>query len=152
MRGVKLSDAGPDAVVGSGLVRPGAVFWTITATGIAKCSPIEEYPTQGRAGSGVLTMKLGNIAQPDGLFMTAERDRLAAAAVGNLDDVAIVLTNKPRKFKVMKVKTAMLTQRAKGGGPVIAITGKDYVRAVVLIAPRLQAPADASLNGSASAT
>lgn len=137
MRGVKLADE-TDRVIGSGVVRAGAVFWTITANGIAKCSPLEEYPIQGRAGSGVITFKLVN-APLNGLFGGSDRDQLAAAAVGDLDDSAIILTNKPKKFKVTKIKTAMLTGRAKPGGAVISLVpAKEHVEGVCLVTPRPQ--------------
>jgi len=136
MRGIKLLESEPDRVVGAGVVRAGAVLWVITETGVGKCTPMNEYPVQGRAGSGVLTMKLPQVAQADGLFATAEKDLLAAAVVGNLEDTAIVLTTRPKKFKVTRVKTALLTQRAKGGGSVISVSSKERVNGVALIYPR----------------
>ncbi len=150
MRGIKLADNVPDGVIGAGMVRPGQVFWTITAFGTAKCTPIEEYPTQGRAGSGVITMKLPNITSPDGLFNTVEKDLLAAAGVSNLDDTAVILTNKAKRFKVSKVKAALLTQRAKGGGAIMSVTGKERVRAVAIIAPRPLPPEmpEPGMNGT----
>ncbi len=154
MRGIKLAEQA-DWVAGSGLVREKAALWVITAGGVAKCTMLTEYPLQGRAGSGVVTMKLPNLAEADGLIQSTQRDHLVAVTVGALDDVLVVLTAR-KKFKVMKVKTALLAPRGKGGSAVIALGKTDRVRAVTLIAPRplpsTSAPAlpgsDASLHGT----
>ncbi len=56
VRGIKLG-AG-DAVVGMGVAMPGSFVLTVTTEGIGKLTPIEQYPKQQRAGSGVRTIKL----------------------------------------------------------------------------------------------
>ncbi len=152
MRGIKLNENAEDQVVGSAVVRENAALWVITGGGIAKCSMLNEYPQQGRAGSGVATMKLPNVAEADGLIASNKKDTLVAAAIGQLDDTIIVLTQR-KKFKVMKIKTALLTARAKGGGAVIALGKTDRVRSATTITPRAKPPLNggfSGMNGSAN--
>jgi DNA gyrase subunit A len=145
MRGIKLGDSG-DAVIGGGIPRADSVVWTITTGGVAKCTAIGEYPVQGRAGGGVITMKLPYIAQADGLIASKELDPLAAAAIAGLDDLLIVRTARG-KFKVIHAKTALLTARAKGGTNVTGtmLTRTDRVFGITRIAPRPTPPP--SVNG-----
>lgn len=49
-----------DYVVGMDLVDPGADLLIITANGIGKRTPLEEFPTHGRYGQGVRTMNLSD--------------------------------------------------------------------------------------------
>ena len=97
MRGIKLMGQ-RDQVVGAFLAVENQYVWTITDNGVAKISAIEEFPTQGRAGSGVIAMRL-------------PEDSLAvrAATIGRQDDNIVVLTNK-HKPKYMRVGLAQKTQ------------------------------------------
>jgi DNA gyrase subunit A len=127
MRGIKLMGQ-RDKVVGVGIAHDDLSLWTITDNGIAKSSPLAEYPTQGRAGSGVVTMKLPN----DSMGLTA-------ATVGKLDDNIIVLTNKARP-KSMKIGTAPKVKRPAKGDYVISMTGKEQVASVVVYQKRQEVP------------
>ncbi|MHB8625922.1 MAG: DNA gyrase/topoisomerase IV subunit A [Aggregatilineales bacterium] len=152
MRGIKLGDSG-DAVIGGGVPRADSVIWTITTGGIAKCTAIGEYPVQGRAGGGVITMKLPFVAQAEGLIASKELEPLAAAVVAGLEDMLIVRTARG-KFKVLHAKTAVLTARAKGGTNVAntLLTRTDRVIGVTRIAPRPATPPSANddnRNGTA---
>ncbi len=118
MRGVKLGSQ-RDHVIGAGIAQNDLHLWTITNDGVAKSSPLSEYPTQGRAGSGVVTMKLPN----DSLG-------LAAAAIGKLDDNLTVLTNKNRP-KTMRLSAAPNGRRDKRGDIVISLAGKEQVVGVI---------------------
>jgi len=140
MRGIKMAETG-DSVIGGGIPRADSVLWTITRGGIAKCTVIDEYPLQGRAGGGVITMKLPFITQADGLFASKEPDLLAAAVTSGLDDTLIVRTARG-KFKVLFAKTAPVTARAKGGINVIGtlLTRTDRVIGITRIAPRSISP------------
>ena len=55
--GIKLK-GDEDGVVAMELARPGTMVWSITDDGLAKATSIDEYPTQGRAGQGVVCLKL----------------------------------------------------------------------------------------------
>ncbi|MEM9773451.1 MAG: DNA topoisomerase (ATP-hydrolyzing) [Chloroflexota bacterium] len=55
--GIKLK-GDEDGVVAMDLVRPGTMVWSVTDDGLAKATSIDEYPTQGRNGQGVVCLKL----------------------------------------------------------------------------------------------
>lgn len=119
MRGIKLAEQ-RDSVIGAAVVRPDEYVWTITDNGLAKISALSEYPAQGRAGSGVLTMRLPN-----------DSKGIAAAIVGKPDDNLVVLTTK-NKPKYMRIGLAPKQPRAKAGGDyVISLSAKEAVKAVV---------------------
>ena len=126
MRAVKLQGKG-DAVVGAAVVEDRANVWVCTDTGVAKSTPLEEYPTQGRAGQGVITMKLPSDAKG-----------LAAATVGRPDDNIVVVTNKG-KPKYMRVGLAPETRRNAKGDYIISLRVKEEVSKVVKLLPRIEA-------------
>jgi DNA gyrase subunit A len=119
MRGIKLADEG-DRVVGVGIAQDELHLWTITDDGIAKSSPMSEYPTQGRAGAGVVTMKLPKDSQG-----------VAASTIGKLEDFVIVLTSKHRP-KSMRLSLAPSGRRDKRGDIVISLNPKEQVMVVVV--------------------
>jgi len=130
MRGIKLLGQ-RDRLVGISLVIENQYVWNITNDGIAKISPMTEYPTQGRAGSGVISMRLPK-----------ESFELVAATVGRQDDNIIVLTKK-NKPKYMRVGLAELLKRGRGGGEsVISMRENDSVAHVVTYQDKIKAPAD----------
>ena len=128
MRAVKLQGKG-DAVVGAAVVEDRANVWVCTDTGVAKSTPLSEYPTQGRSGQGVITMKLPSDAKG-----------LAAATVGRPDDNIVVVTNKG-KPKYMRVGLAPETRRNAKGDYIISLRVKEVVSRVVKLQPRLEASA-----------
>jgi DNA gyrase subunit A len=118
MRGIKLGST-DDRVIGAGIVGADTHIWTITDNGMAKSTPMDEYPTQGRAGSGVITMKLPKDSRC-----------VAAAAVGTLDDTLIVLSSKHRP-KAMRLGLAPSVKRAAKAESVMTLYGNEEVGAVV---------------------
>ncbi len=137
MRGIKLMGQ-RDKVIGASLAHSAAYLWVITDDGIAKVTPLAEYPTQGRAGAGVITMKL-----PTGSLGLA-----AAKTTEKLDEPVIVLTNKDRA-RTMKFSAAPLVKRASKGDFVMSVTGKEQV--VALVTYQRQPPpqsAAAAANGA----
>ncbi len=126
MRAVKLS--GPhDRVVGASLADERARVWVCTDTGVAKSTPVSEYPTQGRGGQGVVTIKLPKDAQG-----------LAAATVGRLDDALVVVTNKG-KAKYMRISLAPQGGRNTKGDYIISMTRlNEAVSGVVRFEPRIE--------------
>ncbi len=54
--GIKLDET--DGVVGMDLVAPNGFLWSITDNGLAKATPIDDYPLQNRYGQGVINMRL----------------------------------------------------------------------------------------------
>jgi DNA gyrase subunit A len=120
MRGIKLGSQ-RGRVVGANLADDDAYVWTITDDGIAKISACSEYPTQGRAGGGVIAMRLPKSSQG-----------VAASAVGKANDMIIVLSNKG-KPKYMSIGVAEDVKRGRAGGKdVFSMTRKnEVVEAVV---------------------
>jgi DNA gyrase subunit A len=106
MRGIKLGSQ-RSKVVSANIVQENEYVFTITDDGVAKLSKMDEYPLQGRAGGGVITMRLPKTSR-----------EVAAAAVGKLDDRLIVLTRKD-KPKPLKFKDAKLVKRGATGGDIL---------------------------------
>ena len=124
MRGIKLGSQRA-RVVGASIAIDGEYVWTITDDGFAKISPVDEYPTQGRGGGGVISMRLPKTSS-----------EVAAAAVGRLDARLIALSNK-NKALYMRLERAPEVKRGRAGGEsVIAMTRKnEVVEAVVEYQP-----------------
>lgn len=55
--GIKLAGEA-DGVIAMDVVQPDSYIWSITDDGLAKATPIDEYPTQGRYGQGVINVRL----------------------------------------------------------------------------------------------
>jgi DNA gyrase subunit A len=143
MRGIKLT-AEPllntnDHVIGAGVVHKGDVLWTIADNGIAKQSPIDEFPTQGRAGAGVIAMKL----PPDSAG-------LAAAVCGAADEQVVIITSKG-KPKQVRLGAAVSARRAGKGESVIALFAKEQVMTVMMF-QRAQAALPEAARASAVET
>lgn len=126
VRGIKLQGQ-KDRVISAIIADDNQYMWTITDDGVAKISSCEEYPTQGRAGAGVITMRLPK----DSL-------EVAAAAIGRLDDNIIVLTNKHKPL-YMRVGRAEQVKRGRAGGElVISMRNKEHVVGVVNYQPKTE--------------
>ena len=131
VRGMRLAIKG-DRVVGAFLADDRLYGWNITDSGIAKTSPLEEFPLQGRGGTGVFSMRL-----PMG------SKQIVAATNGRLDDNILVLTNK-QKAKYMTIGLAKTLKRGKAGGnSVIALREKEEVVAVVEFRRRIESVEEA---------
>jgi hypothetical protein len=99
---------------------------------------LAEYPLQGRAGSGVTTMKLGM------------GERIATATIATMNDLVVIVTLRG-KFKVMKFSGAPHVPRnAKGDFVGLSLTKSDRVRTVMQIVqrPAPPEPPPAKSNGS----
>ncbi len=129
MRGVKLMGQ-RDRVVGAGVAAEKQLVWVITNTGVAKSSSVSEYPTQGRAGGGVVTMKLPEDAVG-----------LAAALIGRADDNIVVVTTKG-KSKYMRISLAPKAGRSTKGDYVISLRSGESVSGVVAYQTRPGKPSE----------
>lgn len=74
-----------DELLAMDVARPGTYMFTVTDSGFAKRSSIEEYRVQGRAGLGIKVAKLPN-----------DRGHLVGAAVVEADDEILVLMERGR--------------------------------------------------------
>jgi DNA gyrase subunit A len=136
MRGIKLMPQ-KDRVVGASIVQPDTLVWNITDDGIAKTSHIDEYPAQGRAGSGVISMRLPNNSR-----------EVVASAVGAADDQIIILTSKNKPL-LTKIGKAPALKRGKAGGDIVLSLGaKESVAGVVTFQRKLQPIEETNGNGS----
>ena len=55
--GIKLADEA-DGLIGMDVAQPEGYLWSITDNGLAKATPMDAYPTQGRYGQGVINIRL----------------------------------------------------------------------------------------------
>ena len=129
MRAVKLQGQ-RDRVVGAAVVRENTSVWVCTDTGVAKSTPIDDYPSQGRGGQGVITIKLPNDAMG-----------LAAATLGRLDDNIVLVTDKGKPL-YMRIGRADQMRRSAKGDYVISMRAKESVARVVTLEPRIELPAN----------
>ena len=125
VRGVKLQDD-DDCVVGVVLPDDSQYIWTITDDGVAKISPCEEYPSQGRAGQGVITMRL-----PGGSKV------VAAATIGRQDDNIIVMTSKGKPLYMRVGRAPQVPRGRKGGDIIISLRENEEVVGVVTYQPKI---------------
>jgi DNA gyrase subunit A len=120
MRGIKMT--GQRArIIGSNIARDGQYMWTITEDGVAKISPVDDYPTQGRAGGGVISMRLPSTSR-----------EVAAACIGRQDDTIIVLSNKHKPLYMRLGRAPQLKRGRAGGESVISMTRKNEEVAAVV--------------------
>lgn len=135
MRAVKLIGE-RDRVVGAGIADERANVWVCTDTGVAKSTPVAEYPVQGRGGQGVITIKLPKDAQG-----------LAAAVVGHPDETIVLVTNKG-KAKSMRLGLAPQAGRNTKGDYVISMSRvNEVVSAAVRLEPRIRLPLTQAAEG-----
>ncbi len=128
MRGIKLAGQ-RDRVVGAMVVIEGQYVWSITDDGVAKISPIADYPVQGRAGQGVIAMRL-----PKGSL------ELAAATIGRQDDNIIVLTNRNKPLYMRLGRAPQVGRGRPGGDIILSLRAKERVATVVTYQPRIAVP------------
>jgi DNA gyrase subunit A len=119
--GVKMSD--DERVVGMGAYRPRGDVVVVSEMGIGKRSPLSEYPTQGRYGTGVVTANLSD-----------RTGRLAAGAVANASDRVLMVSEKGNG-KVVYVRSLPKAGRATQGKELIAIRGRDRMATLLLLGP-----------------
>jgi DNA gyrase subunit A len=126
MRGIKLMGQ-RDRVVGALVAAAGQFVFTITDDGIAKISPINDFPSQGRAGSGVIAMRLPK-----------DSAGLVAATIGRLDDNVVVLTDKNKPLYMRLSRAPQVPRGRNGGDFIISLRAKERVIAVVNYQPCIQ--------------
>ena len=99
--GIKLAhDA--DGVVSMDVVQPDGYIWSITDNGLAKATAIDQYPTQGRYGQGVINMRLPKDAS-----------EVVAAVIIHEDTEVLVTTGHGSTKKVQLRHTTVGSRSAK---------------------------------------
>jgi DNA gyrase subunit A len=102
------------------VVDPTAYIWSITDNGLAKASPMDEYPVQGRYGQGVLNLKL-----PDGA-------KEVVTAVVVHENTEIIITTKIGSIKKIQLKKmASVGRRSLKPREVVNITERNQVTGAV---------------------
>ncbi len=97
--GIKLS-SDVDGVIAMAVVDPAAYLWSVTDNGLAKATPMDQYPTQGRYGQGVINMRLPK-----------EAAEVVAAVVGPLE-ANLIITTAVGTTKTMRLGQADVGTRA----------------------------------------
>ena len=106
--GIKLADE-TDGLIGMDVVQPDGYLWSITDNGLAKATPMNAYPTQGRYGQGVINVRLPkNASEVVAAVIVPEKiEVLVLTAHGSTKRVSLAKTTigsravKPREvFKV----------------------------------------------------
>ncbi|MBI1280210.1 MAG: DNA gyrase subunit A [Anaerolineaceae bacterium] len=128
MRGIKLQGQ-KDRVVSAFVVVPDQYVWSMTDDGVAQISPIAHYPSQGRAGSGVIGMRLPSSSR-----------ELAAATIGRQDDNIIALTSRKKAFYMRLGRAPQVARGKTGGDFIISMREKEQVIAVITYQPRMMMP------------
>jgi DNA gyrase subunit A len=108
-----------DYIAGMEVVEPGGFLLTVTANGYGKCTPLDEYSTKGRGGSGMRTMS-------GALEVTGEL--VAARVVQPEDQVTIISANGVALRQ--RVSDIPKTGRATRGSRLITLREGDVVASV----------------------
>ena len=127
VRGINLDAR--DAVAGMDVVAERHDLLVFSENGYSKRTALSQYPTQGRAGKGVVTAKPG-----------ATSGMLVGAAVVQADTQLVVVTNKG-KAKLIRAKTAPSRKRDGRIDEVFALAQGDSAAALVVPAERAQVEA-----------
>jgi DNA gyrase subunit A len=127
VRGINLGER--DAVVGMDVAAPRSDVLVFSENGYAKRATLAQYPTQGRAGKGVVSAKIGATSGP-----------LVGAAVVQADTQLVVVTNKG-KAKLLRAKTAPSRNRDGRIDEVFALAQGDSV--AMLVVPTARAEMEA---------
>jgi DNA gyrase subunit A len=117
--GMKL--AARDELVGAGLVKPRGDLVMITAQGVGKRTGLDEYPTQGRYGQGVINIKLTKTSGP-----------LVAATTATASE-RVMLVSAKGNSKTVYVRALPKLGRNQTGKELIAIRGKDKVAGLITL-------------------
>ena len=127
VRGINLGER--DAVVGMDVVSPRSDVLVFSENGYAKRATLAQYPTQGRAGKGVVSAKIGATSGP-----------LVGAAVVQAETQLVVVTNKGRA-KLIRAKTTPSRNRVGRMDEVFALAQGDSV--AILVVPTARAEFEA---------
>ncbi|WP_374686665.1 DNA gyrase subunit A [Promineifilum sp.] len=117
--GIKL-DSEEDGIVGMDVVTPGGFLWSITENGLAKATPLEDYPLQNRYGQGVINLRL-----PKGAT------EVVAAAVLTRG-VNLIVTTSGGVTKKIGLSDTTIGGRSVRPQPALTLAAKSRVSGVVL--------------------
>jgi DNA gyrase subunit A len=124
VKGIKLTDE-EDRAVALAVAQPRSDLLVVSQEGLAKRSPLSEYPIQGRYGQGVVTARL-----------TAAEVGLAGADVVQAADPVVLVTEKGAA-KTIRARAVPRMSRATQGQSVISLRKGDRVSGIFRPTPRI---------------
>jgi DNA gyrase subunit A len=130
--GIKLANEA-DGVVAMDLAVPGGYIWSITDNGMAKATPMNEYPTQGRYGQGVINVRLPK-----------EAAEVVAMVVG-LEETELIITTTAGAVKRLRLSKTTTGSRPIRPRPVLRVGKQSRVTGAVRTVARPE------LNGEETA-
>lgn len=134
VRGIRLSEAKGDAVIGMSLMQPGKDLLVISQKGISKRTPFSEYRITNRGGVGIKTMALSD----------KTGDVVDAKAVDK-DDRLLIMTQNAITIR-LRVDDIRSSGRSTQGVKAINLGDDDFVASVERItADKGPAEADPAL-------
>ncbi len=121
--GIKLADD-TDGIVAMDLALPEKLVWSITDNGLAKATPMDAYPTQGRYGQGVINMRL-------------PKDAAEVVSVVVCDkDAQLLVTTSVGSTRKLQVADTVTGSRAIKPRSVIKVGIRNRITGVVAVAER----------------
>ncbi|HEX6385071.1 MAG TPA: DNA gyrase subunit A [Anaerolineae bacterium] len=121
--GVKLANEA-DGVVTMDIAQPDGYVWSITDNGLAKATPMSEYPTQGRYGQGVINVRLPKDAS-----------EVVAAVVGS-EETELIITTTAGTVKKLRLNKTTTGSRPIRPRSVLRVSKQNRVAGVVRTMPR----------------
>jgi DNA gyrase subunit A len=135
--GIKLA-GDTDGLIAMDLIEDDGYLWSITDNGMAKATALQEYPSQGRHGQGVINMRL-----PKGA------GEVAAAVVAQ-KDTELLITTGIGSTKKAKVGKGKLGSRSIKPEAVFKVGGRNRITGVVRMTERPSTADDPSTKPRSS--
>jgi DNA gyrase subunit A len=120
---IRLEDLA-DGVIAMDLARNGRFLWSVTDNGLAKVSPLDDYPLQGRYGKGVVNVNL-----PAGAAQVV-------AAVAGDEETRIIVTTELGSTKTVKLGKTKKGSRHVKPAPLIRVGERNGISGIVRISGR----------------
>ena len=121
--GIKLAHEA-DGLVAMDVVKPESYLWSVTDNGLAKATAMDEYPTQGRYGQGVINVRLPKDAA-----------EVAAAVIISTKDL-VILTTALGSTKKLKISDGTVGSRSIKPRPIVRIGTRNRVTGAVMARTR----------------
>jgi DNA gyrase subunit A len=133
--GIRLAEG--DRVVAMSAFKEPGQFLTVTEKGFGKRTAVEEYPRQGRGGSGVINVKVG------------DKNGMVVNTCHVQEDSSVMLITAQGKLIQLYAEDIRNTQsRAAIGVKCIGLEEGDYVASVTVVAAEEQEEQPAGEEGS----
>jgi DNA gyrase subunit A len=137
--GIKLHQEGDvhDEVVAMEVIEPGTAIMTVTERGYGKRTQEVEYPQQGRAGMGVITIK------------TTERNgRVAGAITVKPGDQAMLITDGGTLIRIPTDEVSEIGRNTQGVRILNVDEGERVISVVRIAEPNIKGAGSSTLDGA----